>query len=1487
VAWFSFGASFMCTHRSRFWLLLFLTALALGPSVGFAQIVLTEFMASNTQSLADEDGDYSDWMEVLNIAGTNVNLNGWALTDEPTDPRKWRFPAIDLGPGQSLVVFASDKNRRVPGSPLHANFRLSSSPDFLGLSNPGGTIVSDFGQAYPAQLPDISYGIVAEAEAITLLATNAPARVFFPVDDSLEPFWNLAEFVNDGWWAATNGLGFDRSSPAPTEAWQPAILASQPAIYFPMDQPGGVVITNLGSRAATENGTAVGGLTYNQPGIRPPESPGLPAANTALRFDGRADYITTGGSSLNDLAAFTISAWIRPLVLNRPRSGLWGQHGVVEFGFVDDSVVQLSSPASGTVQASYPFASNEWHHVATVGDGESLRIYLDGALVADGGSKVPFYGHSLYPLNLAGGGIFDPSGNFFNGFMDEFAMFGRALTDDEIASHFQATRDPNASFRAVLSSELSNALGNASIYARYEFTVPASDYSPLLLRLQHDDGFVAFLNGVEVARHNAPAKLAWNSVATSVRPGAVGLLWRDFDISAYSGLLNAGTNLLAIQLLNASADDSDLYLRAQIIGYQQTIQTNNYRYFIEATPGAINGIGQTNLGPLIIDVKHSPELPLDTDPILVTARLQPTFNPPASLSLTYRVMFGAEVNLNMFDDGQHGDGAAADGIYGATIPHTVSSRGQMVRWFLSAIDSAGLTSRWPPYRDIRNSPQYLGTAVADPSLTNPLPVLHWFVQSPSSADSTSGTRSSLFWNGVLYDNVFANVHGQSSQGFPKKSYNLDFNRGFKFQYSPAETAVEDINLLTTYPDKAHLRNILAYETFRDAGHAYHFVIPVRVQRNGAFFSDAHLVEDAEEEFLARVGLDPRGALYKMYNSLETANSGAEKKTRKFEGNNDLQRLLSGISLSGAARTAFIFDNIDLPAMANYLAALVITGNVDCCHKNYYLYRDSAGNGQWQFLPWDLDLSFGRNWTGGAAYFDDTMYISNGLFVGSNNRMLAALYATPAFRQMYLRRLRTLMEELMQPPGTPSTELKYEKRIRDLYELIGPDAALDFAKWPTWGSRQTMPQALSILTNQYFPGRRNYLFVNQRNAIPASITNDLQLTFGALEFNPPTSLQSQEYFTIVNTNSIAVDISGWRVANAVEHPFAPGTVIPAGGTLFLSPDVNAFRFRSTSPRGGETRFVQGNYSGQLSARGETLVLTDTNQRIVASLSYAGAPTPWQEHLRVSEIMYAPPSSQLPGTLTEDLEYVVLKNTGSSAVNLNGIRFDSGIDFTLGVDLFLGPAEQIYLAKNPEAFQQVYGTNFVLVGPYLGQLSNSGETVTLYDPLGEKVLDFTFDNAWFGAIEGRSLLVVADATPYNEYDSKRAWIPSAYPGGSAGIALAWETWRTQRFNPGDPRSAPDADPDEDGQSNRHEFTVGTDPLNPASYFHFTLAQGDGSVLVVRFPAAPGRQYTLLASHDLVRWIGISTTARGSESGIKSLSIDQPAAAPSAFYRVRISL
>ena len=73
----------------------------------FAAPRISEFMAANVSRLADEDGDFPDWIEVHNPDNVAVPLAGYHLTDDAANLDKWTFPAVTLNPGATLVAFAS------------------------------------------------------------------------------------------------------------------------------------------------------------------------------------------------------------------------------------------------------------------------------------------------------------------------------------------------------------------------------------------------------------------------------------------------------------------------------------------------------------------------------------------------------------------------------------------------------------------------------------------------------------------------------------------------------------------------------------------------------------------------------------------------------------------------------------------------------------------------------------------------------------------------------------------------------------------------------------------------------------------------------------------------------------------------------------------------------------------------------------------------------------------------------------------------------------------------------------------------------------------------------------------------------------------------------------------------------------------------------------------------------------------------------------
>jgi hypothetical protein len=528
----------------------------------------------------------------------------------------------------------------------------------------------------------------------------------------------------------------------------------------------------------------------------------------------------------------------------------------------------------------------------------------------------------------------------------------------------------------------------------------------------------------------------------------------------------------------------------------------------------------------------------------------------------------------------------------------------------------------------------------------------------------------------------------------------------------------------------------------------------------------------------------------MYDDLQDGRIDGEgvhrKKTRLDEDSSDLLALAGGIDTSNSNRDTFLFDNVNIPATINYWASSVIMHENDHTHKNYYAYRDTwdpvnnpDGTNEWMFLPWDKDLTFGLNngISGVIADQDwpgDVRSPSHPFYGCSEhqkrdyqwNCLIDALHDNPVTRQMYLRRLRTLMDELLQPPGTPTAELKFEKRIDELQAQLEIELG---------GS--SFRNNINLIKTNYLTVRRRHLFedhsihnpgYDENAGIPDAQPADVVIDFGTVEFNPASGNQDEEYVGLFNLNAIAVDISGWKLEGGIEHFFPPGTVIPAYNALYVTPNAVAFRNRTRSPKGGEQLFVQGNYKGHLSSWGETINLINNDDVLVNTVTYTGDPSDQQRYLRITEIMYNPADEE--DYDNEAYEYIELQNIGMESLELDGVQFTDGISFVFS-SIRLSAGEYVVVVKDPAAFASRYTipAGVQVLGPYDGQLSNGGENIKLEDSTSSTILEFSYKDNWYDSTDGEGFsLTIEDpaSTDLSQWDQKEGWRPSAAFDGSPG-------------------------------------------------------------------------------------------------------------------------
>jgi hypothetical protein len=121
-------------------------------------------------------------------------------------------------------------------------------------------------------------------------------------------------------------------------------------------------------------------------------------------------------------------------------------------------------------------------------------------------------------------------------------------------------------YQQYLSIDLGTQMYNkqATCYLRIPFTLSSTAYSNLLLKMRYDDGFIAYLNGTEVARRNFTGNPQWNSVGSADNPDAAAVAQETINVSASLSLLKSGANLLAIHGFNGTLDSSDFLISVEL-----------------------------------------------------------------------------------------------------------------------------------------------------------------------------------------------------------------------------------------------------------------------------------------------------------------------------------------------------------------------------------------------------------------------------------------------------------------------------------------------------------------------------------------------------------------------------------------------------------------------------------------------------------------------------------------------------------------------------------------------------------------------------------------------------------------------------------------------------------------------------------------------------------------------------------------------------------
>lgn len=125
-------------------------------------LVINEIMAANFSEVADQSGEYDDWVELYNGGNSPINLNGFYLSDNENDLTKWSFPNVTIQPNDYLIVWCDTAGSSQSG--LHTTYRLSSDQEEVYLTDPSGVVVD---AVHFVNMPsDIAYARVPNGHGV-------------------------------------------------------------------------------------------------------------------------------------------------------------------------------------------------------------------------------------------------------------------------------------------------------------------------------------------------------------------------------------------------------------------------------------------------------------------------------------------------------------------------------------------------------------------------------------------------------------------------------------------------------------------------------------------------------------------------------------------------------------------------------------------------------------------------------------------------------------------------------------------------------------------------------------------------------------------------------------------------------------------------------------------------------------------------------------------------------------------------------------------------------------------------------------------------------------------------------------------------------------------------------------------------------------------------------------------------------------------------
>ncbi|MCR9247541.1 MAG: CotH kinase family protein [bacterium] len=861
---------------------------------------------------------------------------------------------------------------------------------------------------------------------------------------------------------------------------------------------------------------------------------------------------------------------------------------------------------------------------------------------------------------------------------------------------------------------------------RYRFEVAdAAALRALLLRVQCCGGFVAWLNGVEIARLNVPAEIGSDTKAFTWEEGADQRLEHEFEVVPTA--LSAGQNVLAIRSFSTSAFAFDHLITAELVGYTPgDLQRDRLEYFGTPTPGRPNGSGAAVVAP-------KPNLPGKSRLTIGSGVLARSPEEAGAGVIRYTT------------DGR--DPVASSAVLPARLELPTSAEVRARRFvpgqLPSPTDSLHFTRLGDELRDYRSDlPMIVVSTHGAPVVTK-----QWISAHVHAIDRGADGTCGLTDTPAVTTHGAVRLRGSSTLNLPKRSYAIELHRASGRDREVSLFGLAKASEWVLYAphnyDQSHLRNALCYELARRMGLAaprwrfcelfvdtdggevtaadyqglYLLVEKIGVGEGRLEIDRLGPTDNTEPEVaggyvlkIDRPGVGNEGfeaGGQKLQFVVPTERQITEPQRRFLQGWFD--RLGSAFTRARAARAgepvaAREYSQwLDVDAFVDFHFFHEFTKNPDAYTLSTYMHLPRGG--KLRMGPvWDFDRAMRTNddeyWVGRSSrprgWTSDYRY-----------GWWGELFDDPEFVRRYRERGREWLKTELSPARAIAL-------VREIAAEIARAEERDRKRWPIIAAGRWHDEL-----------RELEIWLQERAQWLKEELVDLPFVHSATTFDLPFTLTM-------------------RHANA-------------SGTLYYTMD------------GADPKLDDGRVSPSAREyRGESFEIT-TDTRVRARVLVDGVWSRITERsfvqrvaeLAVSEVMYNPEEGHRS-------EFVELWNYGDEAIDLSHIEVDGAIRFHFGAGAVrtLAPGGRVLIVNDLDTFLARYdAVGLLIAGEFLGSLSNTADSFVVRGGVGELIARVSYDDGWYRETDGKGRALVL-RVPARECVGKTDWRAGQVAGGTPG-------------------------------------------------------------------------------------------------------------------------